>query len=190
MVLILSLCLKNLISLAQSSISKNKSQPTIEEKTENIFQQHPRENPDRALYFSMLLPGAGQVYNGEMWKLPLILGTQLILGTYIYQQNRLHNQFRIAASRIRDADPLSQNPFPGLSSRYIETSADNAERNREILIFASLAVYILQIADAYVAAHLKDFNLSQDLSMTIKPHIQNLNPYPSSLECSWTLNLY
>ena len=122
------------------------------------------KDPDKSLYLSLMLPGAGQVYNGDAWKVPVIVGTYATLGTYIGYNHKLYNQFRVAAQRVSDPDTETTTPFPGLSRGYLTGSIDRARRNRDILILLSVLAYFLQVADAHVTAHLRGFTINDNLS--------------------------
>lgn len=130
----------------------------------------PKEHsPHKASIYSAILPGAGQVYNKKYWKVPIVytaLGSALYF-TYDNQQN--YNQYR-------DAFLLRQD---GVTDKYEGIYNDNQlitlmeyyERNKELSIIMGVAVYILNIVDASVDAHLFDFDVSEDLSLNTTPKL-------------------
>ena len=132
-------------------------------------------SPKIAAYLS-IIPGAGQVYNKKYWKVPIIYAA---LGTASYFFYTYYN----ATTYYRDEYVYRLNnevPFhdPELQNTPTENvlALRNAYRSRmEISIAAFAIVYALNIVDATVDAHLYYFDVSDDLSMTIKPTFQ-LNP--------------
>lgn len=123
----------------------------------------------RAAFYSAVLPGLGQVYNKKYWKVPIVYGA---LGTgvavYLFNDNQF-NELR-EAFRIRLAggtNDMFSNPdgTPILSNAGLERAQRTAQRNRELSLLITAGIYILQIIDANVDGHLKDFNVNDDLSL-------------------------
>lgn len=117
-----------------------------------------QHNPQKALLLS-LLPGAGQVYNGQAWKLPIIYGAFAGVGYYIYQ-----NYTEMVA--LRD-DYLSAEVRD--SYQYSRYQAKN--KKFQIFIIAAVGVYGLNLLDAYVFGHLYDFQINDDLALQLSPSV-------------------
>ncbi|MCE7039545.1 DUF5683 domain-containing protein [Dyadobacter sp. CY312] len=142
-----------------------------------------------------LIPGGGQWYNRDYWKLPLIY-LSMGGGIYTWNLNRLkYNDFLTAYESFYDLDPSSARygqlkagitPDTRLpvrvrnllntESEYIEATRDGIERqknywrrNKNLSIIVVGLIYSLTIIEANVAAHLKTFDLSDDLSLRIEP---------------------
>ena len=125
----------------------------------------------KASILSAVVPGAGQVYNKKYWKVPIIYAS---LATSIYfikdNQNKL--------TTYQDAYITRSN---GGTDDYIDiynnsqllTIVDYYERNRDVSYIIAGAIYLLNIVDASVDAHLFDFDISEDLSLNTTPKIIN-----------------
>ncbi len=131
-------------------------------------------DPSEVLRKSMILPGWGQVVNRQTWKVPLIYGMLGGLAYYSMVMDQNYRDYRAAFynSQHPDGDQrfgqtpdyidVHQNPE---SLRY----SRNTYRNRRDLTFIGIALaYGLNIIDAYVFAHMRDFDVSDDLSAHIK----------------------
>lgn len=121
----------------------------------------------KAALYSILLPGLGQAYNGEYWKIPIYDGG-LIACLYYYNLNTLnYNRFRriyIEAS----AGSSYTGPISAETALYYR----NIYRTyRDYSIVATLLVYLIQVIDANVFAYMHDFEVTDDLSLNIAPAV-------------------
>ncbi|WP_310393546.1 DUF5683 domain-containing protein [Hymenobacter sp.] len=132
--------------------------------------------PGKAALLAALLPGAGQIYNRRWWKLPLVYGSLggVIYGEVFYQ--KIYREFADAYNLVQ-ADPTKlQNPiFLGENAAQVR-SLNGLNSNvirfrgyRDIFYLYIGLAYGLQIVDALVDAHLKDFDVSDDLSLHWHP---------------------
>jgi hypothetical protein len=151
--------------------------------------------PARAAFYSAILPGLGQAYNKKYWKIPIAIGG-IATGIYFYQRNdKLYNRYRDAyKSRLAgfntdefwgvdaDENPLSE---PAISSDGLIRGQETFRSNREISILITVGVYILNIIDANVDAHLLQFNVDENLA--IKPHYK-YNEAENTGDLGLTLN--
>lgn len=131
----------------------------------------------KATTLACIFPGAGQIYNRSYWKVPFVIGGFASMIYCIDWNNRGYQRFKKAYSLLAD---YQQNPdnypdgptdeFHGrYSAEFIRNLRNNYRRNRDLCIIISGALYILQVVDAHVDAHLKDYDISDDLSMNIEP---------------------
>lgn len=132
----------------------------------------------KATTLSTICPGAGQIYNKSYWRVPIVIGG---LASTIYTidwNNRGYKRFKTAYALRVD---YQQNPdkypngspdeFRGAySDTFLKNLKNSYRRNRDLCILLTAGVYILQIVDAHVDAHLKDYDISDDLSMEITPY--------------------
>jgi len=124
--------------------------------------------PARATLYSVLLPGLGQIHNGDYWKLPIIYGG-FIACTYFVSSNQ--SQFKRFRHMYREANnPESTNDW-NISAAQINDLKDTYRRWRDYSILATLGVYVFNIIDANVSAHMQDFDVSEDISASISPGI-------------------
>ena len=121
-------------------------------------------NPKVAARRSAIIPGWGQIYNDSWWKVPLLYGGFGLAIHFIGVNEKLHQEFldRYEAELLEDAP--NQNRL-----RIYSRNADTSRRNRDMVILTMVGIYALQIIDATVDAHLKGFNVDDNLSLNLKP---------------------
>lgn len=132
-------------------------------------------NPKKATTLSAILPGLGQVYNKQYWKLPIIYGGYAVIGHYIKFNNDMYHEFQEALTFETDNNTTTLNPFPNFSKNSLERNMEFWRRNRDLLIIFTGVYYLLNIVDAHVFAHLNEFDTNNDLSIKIRPNIENIN---------------
>ncbi len=153
--------------------------------TDTTVSVKPKHNPKLATKRSLILPGWGQAYNKEYWKIPIVYGALSIPTiTFIYNNNIYKEakvaydvRYRYAQATATKADSAA---FNSLEYKYqradinaIQTLRNAARRDRDYSVFWFLIVWGLNVADATVFGHLKDFDVSNNLSMNVHP---NFNP--------------
>lgn len=138
--------------------------------------------PSKAAFYSAILPGLGQIYNKRYWKVPIVYGA---IGTGIYfytYRNNEYNQFRDAFKRRKAGftddefyDINNSGIIPGspdVSDQALQNAQENAQRDRDLALAITIALYILNIVDANVDAHLKQFNVDPNLAVDVKPFLE------------------
>ena len=132
-----------------------------------------KHNPKIAIALSAVVPGAGQIYNRKAWKVPIIYAGLAASGYCVYHFAKQTNQYKFEYRyRMQGKTDLLN---PDLSSKDDETILSMKkyhQRNMEISIAATAVVYVLNLIDAIVDAHLFYFDISDDLSMRWSPTIQ------------------
>ena len=131
----------------------------------------------KATTLACIFPGAGQIYNRSYWKVPFVVGGFASMIYCIDWNNRGYQRFKKAYSLLADyqlhPELYPDGPTDEFHGRYsadfIRNLRNNYRRNRDLCIIISGALYILQIVDAHVDAHLKDYDISDDLSMNLEP---------------------
>lgn len=137
--------------------------------------------PSKAAFYSAILPGLGQIYNKRYWKVPIVYAA-IGLGVYAYMYNDdLYDRFRTAFKRRKAGfvddefyDINGSGIVPGspdLSDEALQDAQERYQRDRDLALFITLGLYALNIIDANVDAHLKQFNVDDDLSMDIQPYL-------------------
>lgn len=133
----------------------------------------------KATTLACICPGAGQIYNQSYWKVPFVVGGFATLGYCIDWNNRGYQRFKKAYKLLAEYE-ANPEAFPNgptdefrgrYSATFIRNLRNNYRRNRDLCIILTGAMYVLQIVDAHVDAHLKDYDISDDLSMNIEPMI-------------------
>lgn len=129
-------------------------------------------SPKIATYLS-IIPGAGQVYNKKYWKVPIIYAGLGTAAYFIYFYNQTTQRYREEyVYRVNNNAPFLYPDLEKYQTVNILELKYSAQSKMEIAIAAFAIVYALNIVDAAVDAHLYYFDVSDDLSMTIKPTLQ------------------
>ena len=161
-VLLLAFCLNGFAQNVPDSlkISKKDSVFVFEDKTSILA-------PSKAAFYSAVLPGLGQVYNKKYWKVPLVyaaIGT----GVYFYvDNNNLYNEFRTAYKNRKAGRPDIYNgnfEKPYLSDDALIRAQNVLKKNKDLSLFVTIGLYILNIVEANVDAHLPDKKLDTNIS--------------------------
>lgn len=147
----------------------------LEEMDAALFEEKSDLDPQRAALLSAILPGLGQAYNQQYWKVPIVVSGVIAFGHFINYNNQLYHAFRNAAILEADNDDSTVNPYEGIVSEEasLVQNRDNFRRSRDYLIILGTAFYLLQIVDAHVSAHLNEFEVNEDLAISIEPTIQS-----------------
>ena len=138
--------------------------------------------PGRATIYSALLPGLGQIYNREYWKLPIYYGGLAVAG-YCWYYNDL--QYKRFQHDYNMATQPGGNYTGSLSVDNLQYYRDYYRRYRDYSIVATVLIYILQIIDADVFATMSEFDVNQNLSMDIEPAI--IEPINYDFTTNYTL---
>lgn len=132
-------------------------------------------NVKKATTLSTICPGAGQIYNKSYWKVPIVLGGIATMGYVINFNNRGLERFKLAYDLVADGDPNTIDEFNGrYTADYLKKLRDNYRRNRDLCIIITAGLYLLNIIDAHVDAHMKEYDISDDLSMNLEPTMVNM----------------
>ena len=122
----------------------------------------------KATIYSILLPGLGQAYNGEYWKIPIYWGCMagathfLVTNDINYKRyKRIHNEATTPGSSY-------SGPISAETALYYR---DVFRRYRDYSIVALVGFYLLQVIDANVFSYMLDFDMSNDISMQLEPAI-------------------
>lgn len=128
-------------------------------------------SPAKAAFYSAVLPGLGQAYNKKYWKIPIVYAA---LGTGIYAytwNNNNYTKYREAYKlRINgkpdDYDGVDGNPF--LSEDTLISAQQSYKSDRDMSLLITIGLYVLQIVEASVNAHLLQHNVDNNLSFRPK----------------------
>lgn len=124
--------------------------------------------PGRSTLFSLLCPGLGQAYNGEYWKIPIYLGG-LATAYYFYDTNNINYQrYRRIYKEATDKETPYSGPITAEQAVYYR---DIFRQYRDYSTLAMVLVYVLQIIDANVFSYMHDFEIADDMAMTVRPAV-------------------
>ena len=159
-------------------------------------------DPNKATWSAIVFPGGGQIYTHKYWKLPIVYGGFLGCAYALNWNNQMYSDYSQAYLDIMDDDPGTASYEDFLPPRYnveankdylkrvFKNRKDNYRRQRDMSIFCFIGVYLLSVVDAYVDAELSNFDISEDLSMQVRPSIIDTRQYTLrnqsyGLQCSF-----
>ncbi len=151
-----------------------------------LFQSVSELDPQRAALLSAIFPGLGQIYNRQYWKFPIVLASILTMVHVIDYNNKVYHGLRNAALLTRNG---LENPYRSIvaSESALIRNRDIFRRNRDLLIIIGSALYILQIVEAHVSAHLDEFKMNDKLTLGIEPSIQSTPLFSQAIGISFVL---
>ena len=126
-------------------------------------------SPAKAAFYSAVLPGLGQAYNKKYWKIPIVYGA-LGSGIYFYESNntnfnRARTAFKLRINEKPDEfDGLNGNIF--LSKDALISAQKSYKKDRDLSLLVTIGLYVLQIVEASVNAHLLQHNVDSNLSIS------------------------
>jgi len=122
-------------------------------------------SPSKAAFYSIIIPGGGQIYNKRYWwQLPLIYGG---LGFSIYsysKNNKEYNNARDAFKLLKAGEPVTGR-YAAFSESSLESAQETFNKNRNYSLLSAILIYALQIIEASVTAHLLQFDTNESLSI-------------------------
>jgi hypothetical protein len=137
-----------------------------------------KHDPKIATRRSAILPGWGQAYNKQYWKIPLAYGIIAIpVGTFIFNNNYYKKMKFAYEARYKESlgDPSD---VPLIDPELVPLSIDNLinyrnayRRDRDYSVLFFLLAWGFQVLDATVFAHLKQFDVSNNLSLQMRPQL-------------------
>ncbi len=158
---VLMLLIWSFNSIAQQTDSVNSSVVLINPHSAN-----------RAANLSAMLPGLGQVYNKQAWKVPIIYAGAGALVYSIVWNNNNYQKYLNAYKLDSDTSSSTNSEFSGLYTvQNLITLKDYYRRNRDFSAIGLVLVYAANIIDAYVYAQFYNFDISDDLTLRVQPMV-------------------
>jgi len=163
---------KDSLTIKTTSIKFKKASKDIFSLFKDTTKLQPAQ---KATLRSLIIPGWGQARNGKWWKVPLVYGGFVGLGLVYNFNNQYYKEF-LKESQFRKS---SNNPdgvylysqYEGISAAQIYNAKDFYRRNRDLTLYGGILFYGVQVIDAYIDARLATFDVSDDLSLKVKPSI-------------------
>ncbi|HLW10998.1 MAG TPA: DUF5683 domain-containing protein [Fermentimonas sp.] len=196
-------------------VEEDSASLSIEEKADSIFISTTsnsftapsylfKPSPRKAVMYSAIFPGLGQIYNRQYWKLPILYGGFVGFTYAITWNNGYYRDYLNGYQDIMDDNPESNSwhamlPY-GMDPESIDRQwftdvlkqrKDYYRYYRDLSIIGTFALYFLAIVDAYVDSQLFDFDMSPDLSMQIQPTLlkeDRTNYIGSSYGLQWSIS--
>ena len=163
-----------------------------------------KPSPRKAVIYSAIFPGLGQIYNRQYWKLPILYGGFVGFTYAITWNNGYYRDYLGGYQDIMDGNPDTNrwhNMLPyGMDPESVDESwfsdvlkqrKDYYRYYRDLSVIGTVALYMLAIVDAYVDSQLFDFDMSPDLSMRIEPTLlreEKANFIGNTYGLQWSFN--
>lgn len=146
---------------------------TIEDQDTVLIKSYAkRYNPRKALLYAAVLPGLGQIYNKKYWKLPLVYGGFYLFIREINRTNDIYKEYKVYLFENLETGQ-NLHLASELTTAQLRRIVDRSRRERDFMVILMGGLYILQMVDAHVDAHLKEFDLNPNLKARIEPTITN-----------------
>lgn len=160
-----------------------------------------KPDPQKSLWYAIIFPGLGQIYNRQYWKVPIVYGGVAGLTYAISWNGKYYRDYSRGYRDIMDSDPntksyekllpYSIDPSSSEAKNLMKSRQNTYRRYRDLSIVGAVAFYAITVIDAYVDAQLADFDISPDLSMQVVPTmLQTPNSYKPSVGVQLNFNLF
>lgn len=131
------------------------------------FERGKYPNPSKSTVYSILLPGLGQIYNGEAWKLPLYYGLMAGSIHFLIDNDVQYRRWKwVHNMATTDDTTVERPPQSGETAKYYR---DVYRRYRDYSILAVVVSYLLQVVDANVFAYMQDFEVTDEIAFRMEP---------------------
>ncbi len=175
--------------LATTSLFKDSSAVRLKNDTakktiidSSTIKAKPKHDPRIATFRSAVLPGWGQIYNREYWKLPIVYGALAVPATLYVYNNNYYKWMKFAYQAVYDSVYNKDNSSLAKINPKVKYSNGTPldlptyqsyrniyKRNKDYSLLWFLILWGVQVADATVFAHLKEFDVSDKLTLQINP---------------------
>jgi len=125
-------------------------------------------SPATAAFYSAVLPGLGQAYNKKYWKIPIVYAA-LGVGVYFVVDNQNEYERYQTAYKLRISGREDEfngvDGNPNVSEEGLIRAQEVLKKNRDLALFVTIGIYVLNIIEANVDAHLDDKAFNRNLSL-------------------------
>lgn len=146
------------------------NEPVEQDTTEADNRDREFPKPKSVMYKSLMVPGWGQIVNKQAWKVPIVYGLYAGIGYYTYMVHQDYSDYRAAfynSQRGEETD-FKFGPTPerlqGISGNQLRSNRNSLRNRRDLMFVVFVLAHGLNAVDAYVFAHMRSFDVSDDLS--------------------------
>lgn len=171
--------------------------------TEKVKVDTYKPDPVNTIWLGAVIPGYGQIVNRKYWKLPIVYGGFIGCAYAIGWNSSRFVSYKNAYLDITDKDENTKSYLEIIPPGYtiesyggeaaftdiLKSGMDKSRYYRDLSVIVSIAYYGLTLIDAYVDAHLYDFDISPDLSLKLGPAILNNQITTNQLSVSFAYGL-
>jgi len=137
-----------------------------------------KHEPRKATLRSAIIPGWGQAYNHQYWKIPIVYGALAVPASLFIYNNTWYQRTKDAYDILVNGGDTSQihQDLQGLSAESMQYYRNAFRKDRDYSVLFFLLMWGLNVVDATVSAHLKDFDVGNDLSLHFEPDFNGKTP--------------
>lgn len=157
-------------------------------RSENVsyFYQKKPKNPILAASLSAIMPGVGQIYNSQIYKVPFIYGLGALTVYYFQVNNRLYNIYYHDHVKLDNGDTNTVSKINDIT--LLAQKLNEANYKRQFYAALTLGVWVLNVLDAYAFAQLSNFDVSENLTIFASPVILQ-NQFAININITLKLNI-
>lgn len=137
---------------------------------DSIFRQF-LPNPKKSAVIGLSIPGGGQIYNRKYWKAPIALGAYVGMIYVIDFNQDIYRRLSVAYQSSLKNETHEFSNLPGFNTRTLRSLRDAYDKRTQMSYVGAIFVHFLVALEAFVDAHLQDFDISEDLTLRYKPDI-------------------
>ncbi len=188
LIIAINCCLQNNAYCSSTIVVVSHIDTIIQSNADTPVITKPKHNHRLATKRSAIIPGWGQAYNKEYWKIPLVYGALAIPTITFFYNNTWYKRTKTAYDLLAKASDVNATPddvanyennvdekLRGFSLGSLQTFRNSFRKDRDYSVLWFVVVWGLNVVDATVFGHLKDFDVSDNLSMQINPSINPIN---------------
>ena len=142
---------------------------TFDPDNAELIETKSNHSPSKASFYSAVLPGLGQAYNKKYWKIPLVYGAFAATGLTANFWNVELQNWRTELFKIQNGGTSR------FTLNFVETNIDRSRQKRDKFYIYTAIVYFLNVFEAHVDAHLREFEVNDDLSFKLSPYFEEEN---------------
>ena len=157
---------------------------TLMDETFN-YKKEVKGQAGKATIYSILLPGLGQAYNGEFWKIPIYWGAIVGSCHYYSVNNKNYKRYKRIHNEATAEDSTYEGIIPAERALYYRNVF---RRFRDYSVVAIVGSYLLQVIDANVFSYMQGFEVNDDLTMDVGPTIITPNNEYAMAPPAWSAN--
>jgi len=178
----------------QSKRDSVKANPIVPKSKEKVYHPDSNHSPHKAVMRSLMIPGWGQVYNRRWWKVPAIYTALGLLGwAYVFNKNYYAETLSVAKHREHGDLPAPGDKYYQTYYDYAPFTTDAinnavlaARRNRDLSVFGFVAVWGIQMIDAYIdAKFIHSYTMDNNLSFKVTPSLIGQPAYAGNFNSSF-----
>lgn len=149
--------------------NRMRSSQAFQQQEQDTLDRKEYPSPKSVMFKSMMVPGWGQITNRQIWKVPIIYGLFAGVGYYTYYVHGQYTDYKAAYyNSFPENDDMRFGPTPehleGVSPNQLQANRNNLRNQRDFMFVVMGLSYGLNVVDAYVFAHMRSFDVSDDLS--------------------------